>query len=165
MKILLENLINTLEKIIAYHNKLYALLKREKETMMKYSVSELETCTKEKETITLKLKILEESRIRIIKNLSIHLNINEKDLTASRLSRICDGRYSKIFKEISSRLNTLIVDISRLNNENRIFIEYFMNHIKVSLSFLTQVNLQELTYINNGEIKDNSVNSRTLCKV
>jgi flagellar biosynthesis/type III secretory pathway chaperone len=157
---LLDDLQTILLNEMDLYRELLSILKKEKDVIIELSVDEIMKCIKEKETLGLKLRMLEESRITIIKSLSDRLNIQEEDIKLSRLSEIVDEPYSSQFKRYSSDIRALIKDINEINRYNKEFIEHSLTSIRGSLALLNQLISPNLTYLQTGELECGEYNGK-----
>jgi len=125
-----------IEQIKSYRA-LLALLQRERECLISLDADEVENLSKEKDTTLLRLRLLEEERIRLIKRYSadnaIRGRISLKDL--SELTEDND------FQVMRSQLTSLLQSIQELNDLNMILIERSLSVVRQSVGFLESFGL------------------------
>ena len=125
-----------IEQIKSYRA-LLALLQRERECLISLDADEVENLSKEKDTTLLRLRLLEEERIRLIKRYSadnaIRGRISLKDL--SELTEDND------FQVMRSQLTSLLQSIQELNDFNMILIERSLSVVRQSVGFLESFGL------------------------
>ncbi|MFV1951195.1 MAG: flagellar protein FlgN [Nitrospinota bacterium] len=153
IKPLLDDLQTILLDEIDLYRELLSILQKEKEVMIEVSADKIMKCIKEKETLGLKLRMLEDYRISVVKKLSDKLNIPEEDIKLSRLSEIADEPYSSQFKRYSSDIRSLAMSIDEVNRYNKEFIERSLTSIRSSLSMLNLLNSSNPTYLQTGEVQ------------
>lgn len=132
---------NVLSDQVASYRSLLELLQRERECLIALNASGVETLSKEKDTIVLKLRLLEQERIRLMDTFSGEHG-RSSDVTLTMVSEIT-GDAS--FRELRVLLVSLIQAISEMNEFNRILIDRSMGVVKNSLrciSGLRNVNLK-----------------------
>ncbi len=157
---LLDNLQTILLGEMDLYRELLLILQKEKEVMIDVSVDEIMKCIKEKETLALKLRMLEDSRIAVVKRLSDRLDIPEEDIKLSRLSEIVDEPYSSQFKRYSFDIRSLKRSIDEINQYNKEFIECSLASIRGSLSVLNLLNSPSPTYLQTGEVQGDEQNGK-----
>ncbi len=127
----LDGLVKILHEQLNGYERLFDLLKREKEAIIGFRPDEIEEISRTKDSLILQLRLLEEERQRLIRsfpfsegrNLGIHdlyLHTGDERLPALR-----------------SKLLSLLQGIEELNEINRSFIDRASGFLKASSSFLS----------------------------
>lgn len=125
------------EQISGYHM-LQCLLQREKICLININLSQIEDLSKEKDTIVMRLRLLEEERKKLTKKYfadkgiygEINLNMLSKDTG--------DDAYEAMRLQIISLLQSL----AELNEFNRILIDRSVNFLKNAVGFLDSAGLK-----------------------
>jgi flagellar biosynthesis/type III secretory pathway chaperone len=140
-----ESIKNILTEQINNYRVLLELLQRERECLINLDVDEVENLSKEKDTIVLKLRLLEEERIRLIKKYSAD-NAMKETVSLLDLFRLTAD---KDFQLIRSQLISLLQGIRELNEFNMVLIERSLSVVRHSVGFLESFGLQ-INQINTG---------------
>lgn len=164
MNKLLDNLTDILNEMVENYSLLLRIIQRERQFIIENSLYELYDCIKQKETIILKLRMLEDLRVSVIGRVSVFFNTKDKDITLSYLSDSTPEPYSSIFKGYRSQLLSFIQSIQEINRENKNFIELSMDTMKESFQFLNDITNPRPTYISSGVVK-NQVQRGRMVKV
>lgn len=114
-----------IEQINGYRS-LMNILQRERAYLLDFNPSGIEDLSKEKDNIVLKLRLLEEERLRLVDNFLKEAGIDGE----LSLNRLYDVTGDDAFKVIRLQFISLIQAISELNEFNRILIERSLNFIK-----------------------------------
>lgn len=125
-----------IEQISAY-NMLRSLLQREKICLINLNLSEIEVCTKEKDTILMRLRLLEDERKRLLREYSAQKGFSG-NITLNSLSKDT-GDIS--FESMRLQIISLIQSIAELNEFNRVFIDRSVNFFKNIVGFLESTGL------------------------
>lgn len=120
-------------ELVAGYSVLLSLLQKERESLINLNVSRIEDLSKEKDTILIRLKLLENERMRLLKNYYIEKGI-EGELDPLIFSKI-NGDES--LESLRLQLISLIQSISELNAFNRIIVDRSINFFKNSIGFLS----------------------------
>ncbi len=124
------------EQIETYRT-LLEVLQQERACLVHFNPEGVETLAKGKDTIMLKLRLLEEERIRLVQAFAHEQGITE-EMTLKKLSDVTgDADYSKL----RSQMLSLIQAISEFNEFNKILIERSVNFVRRSLAFLDSIGL------------------------
>jgi flagellar biosynthesis/type III secretory pathway chaperone len=136
MKII-ESIKNILVEQINNYRLLLELLQKEKECLININPKGIEDISKEKDTIILKLRLLEEERIRLIDKFSAQNNTNEK----INLQRLYEITKDEDLHTIRLQLISLLQSIQELNTFNMILINRSLSFVRKSTSFLESFGL------------------------
>lgn len=124
-----------IDQIRGYRS-LMNILQRERTYLLSFNPSGIENLSKEKDNLVIKLRLLEEERIRLIEGFFKENNIDGE----MSLNRLYEVTGDDAFKVIRLQFVSLIQAISELNEFNRILIERSLNFLKGATTiFDTQV--------------------------
>lgn len=120
------------EQVNSYRT-LLGILQRERACLLHLNAQGVETLSKEKDTIVLKLRLLEEERIRLVRAFAKDYDIAE-EAAFKKLSEIAAGDDS--FHRLRLQLISLLQGITELNGFNRVLIVRSAGVVKNALNFL-----------------------------
>jgi flagellar biosynthesis/type III secretory pathway chaperone len=124
------------EQINGYRT-LLEVLQREREYLVHLNPEGVETLAKEKDTIMLKLRLLEDERLRLVRAFAKETGV-KGELTLKRLHEVTgDAAFSKL----RSQMVSLVQAISEFNEFNKILIERSANFVRRTLGFLDSFGL------------------------
>jgi len=153
MDLLLNQLLSLLEGETDLYRSLLSVLQGEKKAVVDSDVKKLNETSKEKENLLLKIRILEEQRLRTLDSLSDPMGYPPQDLTLGRLSELAGDPFSSRLKECHSNLLSLTQSIQELNHSNRELLTHSVELIKGSLSLLNNLQGSNAVYQRTGEIE------------
>ena len=153
MDLLLNQLLSLLEGETDLYRSLLSVLQDEKKAVVDSEVSRLNETSKEKENLLLKIRILEEQRLRTLETLSEPLGYPPRDLTLTKLSQIVADPFSSGFKDCYSKLSSLTQSIQEINQSNRGLLIHSVELIKGSLTLLNNLKGSTPVYYRTGEIQ------------
>jgi len=151
---LLSELITILNKEIELHKELLSFLHKDRELLVDLCVEEIFESNKKKETCTLKIKMLEESRSSLVDKLSQHFAIPPQELTLSKIVSLVEEPYRSALDNARSTLTSLIKSIKEVNQGNHLIVKDSLYYFNRSLNFLNYAPSLNPTYVDNGKIKD-----------
>ncbi|MBI5639118.1 MAG: flagellar protein FlgN [Nitrospirae bacterium] len=122
-----------LDEQVKGYRTLLELLQKERNCLIDLNAAGIEELSKEKDTVILKLRLLEEERMRLI---------NKFYQREKSLRDICHFTGDRAFLEIRSKLLSLLQSIDEMNQFNRILIERSLHHIKNRTAFLNSVGMK-----------------------
>lgn len=127
-----EGIKNILMKQINAFNMLLDVLQKERECLIELDVSELDNLLKEKDTIVLWLRLLEEEKNRLINKFATDNSI-DIDINLDKLCELTGDHALQVY-----RLQTISIfqSIAELNEFNRILMERSISSFKSAADFL-----------------------------
>lgn len=129
----LDKIKNILMGQIAAYCVLLELLNKEKECLLNLNAAGVESFSKEKDTVVLRIKLLEEERVRLVKEFSAE-NMLSGEVS---LQKIAEFTKDEVFHKLRLQLLSLVQNIAELNQFNRVLIERSLNFVRNSVNFLT----------------------------
>ena len=151
---LVTELQGLLTQEIELHKYLLSLLHKEKGFLIDLSTDDILENTKKKETCTLKIKMLEESRAVLVKRLSQHFGVPSEELTLSKIISLTHEPHRSTLDDTRSTLTSLIKSIKEANRHNCLVIKDALHYCRRSLDFLYSSSTASPTYVDGGRIKD-----------
>jgi len=127
-----ENVKSILNEQVGAYRILLDVLQRERESLVHFNAPEVEALSKEKDTIVLKLRLLEEERCRLIKMFASENHIAEN----VSLLRLTELTGDQAFQRLRLQLVSLLQGIVEMNEFNRVLIERSSSMIRNALNFL-----------------------------
>jgi flagellar biosynthesis/type III secretory pathway chaperone len=119
---------------------LLELLQKEKVFLLGLQMEGIETLTKQKDILVLKLRLLEEERERLVGTfISNHfpgLLTDGSSLTKISLQKLADLTGEPFFHELRSKLISLFQSIKELNDLNKVMIDRTLGFLKKNNQFL-----------------------------
>lgn len=122
----IETITKILNEQVKSYKLLLNLLQKERASLIDFNAEGVEELSKEKDTLVLKLRLLEEERIRLMKKFF------DDEISLQKLSEITGN---KTFSDIRLKLISLVQGIEELNEFNRLLIERSLNYIKTTTHF------------------------------
>ena len=108
------------------------ILQQERAYLIRFNPLGVETLSKEKDTAVMKLRLLEEERVRIVR-----LYVREQGIAESDVFRcLAESTKDDTFQRLRLQLISLLQSITELNGFNRILIERSAAVVKNALNFL-----------------------------
>ncbi len=136
----LESIKKILEEEIEGCRQLLALLQKEKICLLDLQMEGVEAITKEKDILVLKLRLLEEERIRLLSSFILKnsrgLLATERDAQKISLLKLAEISGETVFEEMRSKLISLSQSIKELNNFNKMMIDRTLGFLKKNNNFL-----------------------------
>ena len=111
---------------------LQSLLQKERVCLVNLNLSQIEDLSKEKDTIIIRLRLLEEERKRLLKNYYLEEGVKEE----VDIQKLFKESRDDSFETLRLQIISLLQGIAELNEFNRILIDRSMNFFKNTINFL-----------------------------
>ena len=156
MQHLIEELIRILRKELMLFEELHKLVIGETEAYERMDNTEIISFANQKETIGLKIKALEESRIALIDRLGGICETNAQELCVSRLAQCIEEPLKSQLQDIASKLKNKALSIKKLNTQNRLIAEYTLSFFDFLISQLQHSITGQKFYYQRNKLKSYS---------
>ena len=124
------------EQVSGYRS-LLNILQRERECLLQFDPRGVEALSKEKDTNVLKLRLLEEERIRLVHAFVTGRAVAEE----SAFEKLSEIAGDDSLQRLRLQLVSLLQSIMELNSFNRVLIERSASVVKNALNFLGSVGI------------------------
>ncbi len=121
-------IIKILTEQVQSYKMLVELLKRERTCLVDFDAEGVEELSKEKDTLVLRIRLLEEERIRLMSKFS------DGDMSLQKLGELTGDQ---TIQAIRLKLISLLQSIEELNEFNRILIDRSLSYIKNTRNFFS----------------------------
>jgi len=158
-----DNLLDQLDGEAALYRVLLSVLQGEKDAIIGSNLGELGKIGKEKEELLLKIRIIEEQRQVMIKDVAKSLGSSPHDLTVTKLAELVEKPYSDRFKSLCADLLPLAKTIRDVNDGNKALIRHSVELIRSSFAFLNNLIAADAVYYRSGRMQQNDQSGKVLC--
>ncbi len=121
-----------LKEQVNTYRALHDLLGRERKCLLNIDAEKLEEISKEKDTIVMRLRLLEEERRRLVAEIAGDRGVSA-DINLRELAGITGNN---VFSELRSTLLSLLQGIEEMNRFNSILIDRSITYIRTNMNFL-----------------------------
>jgi len=129
-----EALAKILNEQVNGYRELLELLQRERQDLIDVNAGAIEELYKGKDVLILRLRLLEEERIRLMKD------VGSNTMT---LKALAEKTGNSAFLELRSKLTSLVQAIEELNSFNRILIDRSLGYLKTNAHFFNIFGMNE----------------------
>ncbi|MBN2467047.1 MAG: flagellar protein FlgN [Deltaproteobacteria bacterium] len=147
-----DRLLDILEEEKELYRSLLAVCQDEERALIRTNLKELNEKSKKKENLILKVRILEEQRLHVLKRIDDSLGGRAPHATLLELSQMLDEPYSSRLEEYHSDLSSLIQSITEINLTNKDLITHSVGLVKDSMLFLNNFITMSPIYYRTGKI-------------
>ncbi len=148
---------------IAIYNELIDLLKNEWDSVSGYSLMGVQEILNKKETLVLKMQVLEENRIEVVRAIAKKLDVPYEGLTLKKMLALSPHPLGDKLNLYRKKLLKQIDVIAKLTEKTKRIVDHSSMSIKKSLSFLHRTQEKsEAGYQAKGQLQEGKMQSRML---
>lgn len=136
-----EAIINILQEQIKTYKALLVLLKEEKECLVNINPDKVSELSKEKDTIVMRLRLLEEERVRLVHEF-VRFNEMTGEVNLKELAKVTGN---DLFVTLRSQLMSLLQNVEEMNKFNSILIDRSINYIKTTTNFISSFSNENIS--------------------
>lgn len=160
---LYKTLLNQMGQKIAIYNELIELLEQEWDSVSGYSLIGVQETLNKKETLVLKMQVLEENRLEVVQAIANKLNVPSEGLTLKKIIALKPHPLNNKLSLYRKKLLKQIDLIAKSTEKTKTIVDYSSMSIKKSLSFLHKTQEKsEAGYQAKGQIHEGKMLSRML---
>tara|TARA_B100000686_G_C16793348_1_gene980353 strand:- start:117 stop:620 length:504 start_codon:yes stop_codon:yes gene_type:complete len=150
---LCHTLLNQLRQKALIYDELIILLEEEWGDISEYSYDKVQSGLNKKETMILKMQVLEENRLEVVEALAKQLGLSIQDLTLKKLIASINHPMRVKLMEVRNMLLGQLQKIAFLNAQNQGLVDASSLSIKKSLAFLHKTqDMNEAAYHADGNL-------------
>jgi len=132
--------ISILREQISVYKILLELLKRERESLINFDAENVEEISKEKDTVVMRLRLLEEERIRLIERFAENNNLSS-NINLEMMAKLTGD---DTFSVLRSQMLSLLQSIDDMNKFNSILIDRSIRYIRTTSNFFNSFTTQHM---------------------
>jgi flagellar biosynthesis/type III secretory pathway chaperone len=159
---LLSKLCGLLEQETDLYRALLAAVDDEKRAVIASNLGQLNETTKIKENLLLKLRILDEQRSHLLRELAEVLGEPRESLSLKKLSQMVETPHALRLEGCRTRLISLIANIQAANHRNRDLFSHSLELVKGSMNLLNNLMASSPVYYRSGDIQQQGQTGKLL---
>lgn len=149
--VLINELIDILNKEAAIYEGVLKLSKNKTDTIVAGKVAELEGITRLEQSMILQMGKLEDEREKLIDRLSVQMKVAAEDITISSLEKLLQKEQAGRLRACHKSLDRSLKELSDTNELNSKLIKSSLDYIDFSINLLTNTSSAGNLYGNAGQ--------------
>lgn len=152
LKPALDGLKVLLERQDAILREILSLFAHEKNALANFLLEAINDCNKKKDTLALKMKMLDEARQIAIEKFASAAGVKSEGLSVAQIGAIAGAPYSRQLARLASSLRDKIEGARLMKQENERLIKFSAHSIRASIYLLTQMTSPSAVYDSGGKV-------------
>lgn len=149
---LIQDLVQVIKREEGLLQDFLDLLENQKDLLVKNKVEDFEATVRRQEELITEIRDLESDRIARVKRIAEGLEIQEAEITITRLVELSLGQVSGELQDAKKSMSRLVERIRRANQVNQYLIKRSLNMANRSLDLLIDDNLRDVIYEQSGKL-------------
>ncbi len=153
MELMIHQLLRVLERESELYRSMLTVIDKESKAAVRSDLNALSKSGEEKENILVKLRRIEEQRIRLVREIADALGHPPRDFTITMISQLVGepfaGRLSQAGTDLSIVLNT----VKDANHRNKQLFEHSRELLKDSFNLLSELTRSDMVYYRTGNVQ------------
>lgn len=156
----IDALVDVLWKEVEVYRELRQTMEEEHLVLLNPSIEMLHESNARKETCILKIRILEELRVRVLGKIAAALGLDERDITLQSLLPYIQGDLYRALLECRTELYSLLTYIHEKNHRNQVLLDASLSSVRTTRHFIANLIGGGSTYRGSGELNNGSLSGR-----
>ncbi len=153
----MEPMINQLLRVLERESELYrsmlTVIDQESKGAIRSDLNALTKAGEEKENILVKLRSIEEQRIRLVRETADALGYPPRDFTLTMMSQLVGEPLAGRLSQAGTDLSTVLNVVKDANHRNKQLFEHSLELLRGSFNLLGELTQSDMVYYRTGNIQ------------
>lgn len=149
---LYTELLGNLDDLVKVYRALLDVVRKEKEILVASKIDELNESNKAKDAMLLRIRSLENSRIRLARDLATAVGADVESPRLLDIAIHCDPKWQDRLRNMHSVLELLVRRVSEVNKQNEELVQAALRTITGSMDAIRDGLKPKATYARQGQI-------------
>jgi len=148
---------NQLLRVLKQERKLYrsmlTVIDKESKAAVRSDLNALTKAGEEKEDILVKLRLIEEQRIRLVREMAEALGHPPRDFTITMISQLVGEPFAGRLSQAGTDLSTVLNAVKDANHRNKQLFVNSLELLRGSFNLLSELTQSDMVYFRTGNVK------------
>jgi len=153
----MEPMINQLLRVLERESELYqsmlTVIDQESKGAIRSDLNALTKAGEEKENILVKLRSIEEQRIRLVRETADALGYPPREFTLTMMSQLVGEPLAGRLSQAGTDLSTVLNVVKDANHRNKQLFEHSLELLRGSFNLLSELTQSDMVYYRTGNIQ------------
>ncbi len=155
----MDQKINQLLRVLEQESELYrsilTVIDKECNAAVRSELNALIKAGEEKDSILVKLRLVEEQRIRLVIEMAKALGYPPRDFTISMISQLVGEPFAGWLCQAGTDLKTVLNAVKNANHRNKQLFDHSLDLLRGSFNLLSELTRSDMVYHRTGNIQKN----------
>jgi flagellar biosynthesis/type III secretory pathway chaperone len=153
MDFMINQLLGVLEGESELYRSMLTVIGKESKATVRSDLNALTKAGEEKENILLKLRLIEEQRIRLVREMAEALGYPPRDFTITMISQLVGEPFAGRLSQAGTDLSTVLNTVKDANHRNKQLFEHSLELLRGSFNLLSELTRSDMVYYRTGNIQ------------
>jgi len=153
MDFMINQLLGVLKGESELYRSMLTVIGKESKATVRSDLNALTKAGEEKENILLKLRLIEEQRIRLVREMAEALGYPPRDFTITMISQLVGEPFAGRLSQAGTDLSTVLTTVKDENHRNKQLFEHSLELLRGSFNLLSELTRSDMVYYRTGNIQ------------
>ena len=150
---MINQLLHVLERESELYRSMLAVIDKESKVVVRSDLIALTKAGEEKENILVKLRLIEEQRIRLVREMAKALEHPPRDFTITKISQLVGEPFAGRLSQAGTDLSTVLNTVKDANHRNKQLFEHSRELLRGSFNLLSELMRSDMVYYRTGNVQ------------
>jgi len=151
--LIIPQLISVLEQESRIYNAMLTVINKEHKATVRSDLDSLILLGNEKENILMKLRIVEDQRIRLIEEMANGLGYPSRELTITMISKLVEEPFAGQLSEAGKALSEILITVKNAGHRNKQLFDHSLELLRGSFNLLSEITQSNMVYYRTGNMQ------------
>jgi flagellar biosynthesis/type III secretory pathway chaperone len=153
MELMIHQLLRVLERESELYRSMLTVIDKESKAAVRSDLNTLSQSGEEKENILVKLRRIEEQRIRLVREIADALGHPPRDFTITKISQLVGEPFAGRLSQAGTDLSTVLNTVKDANDRNKQLFEHSRELLRGSFNLLSELTRSDMVYYRTGNVQ------------
>ena len=153
MELMVHQLLGVLERESELYRSMLTVIDTESKAAVRSDLNALTKAGEEKENILVKLRLIEEQRIRLVREMADALGYPSRDFTITMISQLVGEPFAERLSQAGTDLSTMLNTVKDANHRNKQLFEHSRELLRGSFNLLSELTQSDMVYFRTGNVQ------------
>ena len=152
---MINQLLHFLDRESNLYRSILTVIDQECNAAVQSDLNALTTAGEEKESIMVKLRLIEEQRIRLVREIAEALGYPTRDFTISMISQLVGEPFAGRLSQAGTNLKAVLNTVRNANHRNKQLFDHSLELLRGSFNLMSELTRPDMVYYRTGNIQKN----------
>jgi flagellar biosynthesis/type III secretory pathway chaperone len=153
MDLMTNQLLRVLEREKEHYWSMLTVIDKESKAAVRSDFNALTKAGEEKENILVKLRLIEEERIRLVREMAEALGYPPRDFTITMISQLVGEPFGRRLSQAGTDLSAVLNTVKDANYRNKQLFEHSLELLRGSFNLLSELTRSAMVYYRTGDMQ------------
>ena len=153
MDLTINQLVRVLERTSEQYRSMLTVIDGESKAAVRSDLNALIQAEKEKENVLVKVRLIEEERIRLVRDIAEALGYPPRGVTITMISQLVGEPFAGRLSQAGTNLSMMLNTVKDANHRNKQLFEHSLELLRSSFNLLSELTRSDMVYYRTGNMQ------------